>query len=165
VNYVRTKARENSRQAPNIQSKEDFVDEEYLKPALDDDAVLFSLEDLDGEQDETGPDESQEAPVDGDIHISDTQQYLTRIAELERALERSKEAFLKERSSGDEGVPSLPRARKHRDEHDRFYFNSYSTRGAEPGLRSRLYTDTKGRHPRRNAQRYSENRRLQRLHL
>lgn len=129
MNYVREKSKETPGQALNTQSKEDFADDKYLKPALEDDAVLFSIDDLDGEQHENSVDKQQGAPVNGDSHASDTQQYLTRIAQLERALEQSREAFMKERGSGDEPPSGPPRARKQVDEQNRFYFNSYSFRG------------------------------------
>jgi protein arginine N-methyltransferase 3 len=48
VNYIRSEAMMGNLK-PDVSSKTQFEDEKYLKPVLEDDAVLFSLEDALGE--------------------------------------------------------------------------------------------------------------------
>lgn len=55
VNYVRTEVK-NGNNAPDVSSKSKFEDDTYLKPVLEDDALLYSLDDLAEEQaEETTP--------------------------------------------------------------------------------------------------------------
>ena len=49
VNYVRTEVK-NGNNTPDVSSKSKFEDEVYLKPVLEDDALLYSLDDLTEEQ-------------------------------------------------------------------------------------------------------------------
>lgn len=68
---------------PNTSSKEIFGDEKYLRPVIEDDALLYSLDDLDSvEPSEAvnqylGQDRSQQGPDSG---------LLARVAELEAEL-------------------------------------------------------------------------------
>lgn len=48
VNYVRSSAKSGNKR-PDVSSKSLFEDEEYLKPVLEDDALLFSLDDVFGD--------------------------------------------------------------------------------------------------------------------
>ena len=47
MNYVRSEV-ENGNSKLDVSSKELFTDSRYLKPTLDDDAVLYNIEELDG---------------------------------------------------------------------------------------------------------------------
>jgi protein arginine N-methyltransferase 3 len=49
VNYVRTEVK-NGNNTPDVSSKSKFEDDLYLKPVLEDDALLYSLDDLAEEQ-------------------------------------------------------------------------------------------------------------------
>jgi len=51
VNYVRTEVK-NGNNTPDVSSKSKFEDDAYLKPVLEDDALLYSLDDLTAEQGE-----------------------------------------------------------------------------------------------------------------
>jgi protein arginine N-methyltransferase 3 len=51
VNYVRTEVK-NGNKTPDVSSKSKFEDDAYLKPVLEDDALLYSLDDLTEEQGE-----------------------------------------------------------------------------------------------------------------
>jgi hypothetical protein len=51
VNYVRTEVK-NGNNTPDVSSKSKFEDDVYLKPVLEDDALLYSLDDLAEEQGE-----------------------------------------------------------------------------------------------------------------
>ena len=129
VNYIRKKVKEGNVQIPEPRSKEPFISDEYLKPVLEDDALLFSLEDLDEDSEPYVKQNSHPLEMNGKTTAPDIQQYAARIAELENALRMSREAFIEERSNTTAAAPTAPRARKQKDVHDRFYFNSYATRG------------------------------------
>lgn len=49
VNYIRTEVK-NGNNNPDVSSKSKFEDDVYLKPVLEDDALLYSLDDLAEEQ-------------------------------------------------------------------------------------------------------------------
>lgn len=51
VNYVRTQVKKGNN-TPDVSSKSNFEDDVYLKPVLEDDALLYSLDDLADEQGE-----------------------------------------------------------------------------------------------------------------
>lgn len=129
MNYIRTKTHAQPTQRLDTPCKEDFASDEYLQPVLEDDAVLFSLEDLDEEPSEDNATKQPTESVTDAPHVTEISQYLTRIAELEQALERSREAFLKDRKGSIDRPAATTRKQDQKDEHDRFYFDSYSTRG------------------------------------
>lgn len=49
VNYVRSSVKDGNT-TPDVSSKEKFQDEAYLKPVLEDDALLYSLDDIEDEE-------------------------------------------------------------------------------------------------------------------
>ena len=75
VNYIRSEVKKGNPQ-PDISSRELFEDEKYLQPVLEDDALLFSLDDLLSATDHAD---------DSTPHNADD---LTKIANLEETLER-----------------------------------------------------------------------------
>ena len=97
VNYIRSMARD---ERPKIHSltKSDFEDDKYLQPVLEDDAVLYSLEEIviDGQPDRHGG--SAEADVEAsesfrslgpEINGNDDSTYKERLRGLNQALEKS----------------------------------------------------------------------------
>jgi type I protein arginine methyltransferase len=79
VNYIRTEVKSGNKE-PDVSSKSLFDDDIYLKPVLEDDPLLYSLEDL-----EDGPDTAG----GGDKRISAEK----RVVELQEELERLRGQF------------------------------------------------------------------------
>ena len=75
VNYIRSEVKKGNHQ-PDVSSREFFEDEKYLQPILEDDALLFSLDDLLSTADHAD---------DSTSHNADD---LAKIANLEETLER-----------------------------------------------------------------------------
>lgn len=78
VNYIRSEVKKGNR-SPDVSSKSLFEDDIYLKPVLEDDALLYSLEDL----------EDEPETVDGGVHVANGRSSAEkRIIELQEELER-----------------------------------------------------------------------------
>ncbi|KKA23628.1 Protein arginine methyltransferase RmtB [Rasamsonia emersonii CBS 393.64] len=140
VNYIRSEVKKGNRN-PDVSSKSLFEDDIYLKPVLDDDALLYSLEDL----------EDEPETVDGGVHLANGRSSAEkRIIELQEELERLQGQFtdyrlavqrsLNEQLFKDEdpitssGAPERKgsvRKKLERDEEaDADYLTSYSYNGA-----------------------------------
>jgi len=87
VNYVRREV-QNGNKSPNVSSKSTFNDDQYLKPVLEDDALLYSLEDVTGDI-EASKDSVMNGDKMGDYDYSATE----RVAELEEELQSTLAAF------------------------------------------------------------------------
>jgi protein arginine N-methyltransferase 3 len=113
---------------PDVSSKSAFDDDSYLKPVLDDDALLYSLEDLtDDSTEEENKDKGAES----------------RVAELEEELEQLRGQFANYRlavqtsmseklQATDDSIPAKPATTKSEaatriEDADEGYFTSYST--------------------------------------
>ncbi|OJJ44269.1 hypothetical protein ASPZODRAFT_144840 [Penicilliopsis zonata CBS 506.65] len=77
VNYIRTQIKAGNK-TPDVSSKTLFEDDAYLKPVLEDDALLYSLEDLD---------DLEETPAAGENEAE------RRVLELQEELERLQSQF------------------------------------------------------------------------
>lgn len=77
VNYVRTQVKAGNK-TPDVSSKSQFEDDAYLKPVLEDDALLYSLDDIAEEQ-------AGDEPSGGDAD--------RRVVELQEKLERLQTQF------------------------------------------------------------------------
>lgn len=149
MNFIRAGIKQ-GRGKPSVMSKEDLDDDKYFLPVLEDDAVLFSLDELetlqtnsDGAQGAAAGDAGQR-PVDGDDADP-----LSRVRELEEQLLRTQRQFeeykkavtkmLEERwndgppegpnaseSSSHALQPNEDRTRQLADDNDKAYFQSYS---------------------------------------
>jgi type I protein arginine methyltransferase len=140
VNYIRSEIKSRRSVSSNI-SLTDFEAEEFLKPVLEDDALLFNLDDLPeivveqrnaGLLDYTG--------ADGSTKL------LTRIAELEEELRKTQSQFSnykitvmqtlderwKESSIGADSNTSNGAVREGKRDDDSHYFSSYSYNGMSP---------------------------------
>lgn len=62
VNYVRTEVKAGNK-TPDVSSKSKFADDAYLKPALEDDALLYSLDDITEQGEDSNPDNDAEKRV------------------------------------------------------------------------------------------------------
>jgi hypothetical protein len=86
VNYIRSEANKGNRE-PDVTSIGRFSDDCYLKPILENDAVLFSLGDLDiGELDNPQTTDPQGSAPQEDDAQEDTMTLKKRITQLEDAL-------------------------------------------------------------------------------
>ncbi|RDL37215.1 putative Ribosomal protein arginine N-methytransferase rmt3 [Venustampulla echinocandica] len=131
VNYIRSQVH-NGLPIPSDISRKDFDDEAFLKPVLEDDALLFSLDDL--------PD-IVEAPHDahdkGKGVEKDPRELISRVSELEEELRKIKFQFDGYRATvketldkkwddqGASGQSGSPEKEEKRDD-DSHYFSSYS---------------------------------------
>lgn len=177
VNYVRSQVR-NGVQGNHLEINDEslFQDDQYLLPVLEDDALLYSLEDIAGSE---GPDgRSLGQPM------SDASQEMkaeSRIAELEEQLKELQQQFKNYKETVDKTLenrwdssdtsdrPSSFRpagdSRSVPDE-DKHYFHSYSYNGGEITERRLLsFLLTCTRDTRDHAERYRTDRCLQRLYI
>jgi protein arginine N-methyltransferase 3 len=169
VNYIRSEVRKGNT-TPDVSSKSVFDDDSYLKPVLDDDALLYSLEDLADDFAEEG---NNEKTTD------------KRVAELEEELELLRGQFANYRlavqtsmseqlQATDDSVPAKPVATKSEaatriEDADEGYFTSYSTNSGSSKLLPFTWFQcllTPGfSNPRNNAQGCNPHGRVPRFHL
>ncbi|KAI9761568.1 MAG: hypothetical protein M4579_000960 [Chaenotheca gracillima] len=85
VNYIRSEVKSGN-VSPTVPSKETFNDEKYLHPVLEDDALLFTLDEVVG---------ADSAPSEGKAALSpkEAQSSIGRVAELEEELRRLQSQF------------------------------------------------------------------------
>ncbi|BDD57107.1 hypothetical protein MAP00_002501 [Monascus purpureus] len=129
VNYIRSQVKAGN-MSPDVSSKEVFEDDVYLKPVLEDDALLYSLDDVDSEGDaEAKPSETSGA-AGAEHRILELQEELERLqdqfSQYKIAVQRSMEEQL---SKEDEKLASAgPSAKtlKKIEDADSDYFSSYS---------------------------------------
>lgn len=130
VNYVRSQVKaENS--APDVSSKANFEDEAYLKPVLEDDALLYSLGDaLEEEELSEVPGGEAEKRV---LELQeDLERLQTQFSEYRLAVQKSMDEQLSKEdeelsSSLSAAGPSKSTSRIEAAESD--YFSSYSYNG------------------------------------
>ena len=135
VNYLRSESRKGNTQ-PDVSSAELFADDQYLQPVLEDDAVLYHLDEL-------------ESPTNEEDEALTRQQYeLTEIAlvEADQAAWRANYPEYNPATAEVERRPELASAE------DEDYFGSYGTSGRMFSSPVRCYQLKVYRHPRDNAQ-------------
>ena len=129
VNYVRSEVKAGNLN-PDVSSKAKFDDEIYMKPVLEDDALLYSLEDvLEDDQSPDGPGGDAERRV---LELQeDLERLQSQFSEYRTAVQKSMEEQL---SKEDEDLSSSasagavkPKSRLEMSEWD--YFSSYSYNG------------------------------------
>jgi protein arginine N-methyltransferase 3 len=128
VNYIRSEAKSGNK-VTEIRSKDAFADDMYLQPVLDGDAVLFSLEDLDGGVFDDDKLSSQEG---------DHSDPNARVQELEAQLREAKQTIDSLRGIGQRLLESqadtpqqpldIKSAAEDKAAGDDSYFNSYAFR-------------------------------------
>lgn len=141
INYIRAQARDGN-QKPDVSSKALFEDDRFLRPVLEDDALLYSLDDLeDGEGNQR-----DKQPATAEASEAGETSTVTKVIELQEQLQRLHEQFteyrlavsktLDDRWNREESV-STPETRGRsqangersiRDD-DSHYFTSYSYNG------------------------------------
>ncbi|TVY50517.1 Ribosomal protein arginine N-methyltransferase rmt3 [Lachnellula cervina] len=131
VNYIRNQIHSGHKVTSDV-SKEAFEDEKFLKPLLEDDALLFSLDELpEVEQNSSG---SQDK---GKGAERDSGELVSRVSELEEELRMTQTQFdnyratvketLDERwNTKDTTEPSSSAKKEEKRDDDSHYFSSYS---------------------------------------
>lgn len=126
VNYVRSQVKAGN-STPDVSSKEKFENDEYLQPVLEDDALLYSLDDI-------AEDEDAEAPTstEAERRVIELQEDLERLqsqfSEYRLAVQKSMEEQLTKEDEKLDNVPSKKTINK-LEEADSDYFVSYSYNG------------------------------------
>ncbi|CAI7626246.1 unnamed protein product [Penicillium pancosmium] len=123
VNYVRTQVKAGNK-TPDVSSKSQFEDDAYLKPVLEDDALLYSLDDI--VEEEAG---NEASGGDADSRVLELQEELERLqtqfSEYRTAVQQSLEDQLTkedEKLQPDAAKKSTDKT----EEVDADYFSSYS---------------------------------------
>jgi protein arginine N-methyltransferase 3 len=170
VNFIRSQVHSGNPVSPLTIEKESFEDEKYLKPVLEDDALLFNLDEL--------PEVQESSVGKGREVAADSGPLVARISELEEEIRRIQSQFhdyrttvketLDERwnnksTNGSSGSRNAAKEEKRDD--DSHYFSSYSYNGQYSLPNSDSIFSNMSRYPRDNAQRHHPNRRLPGLHL
>lgn len=136
VNYIRSETKSGRPVSSNI-SLTDFEAEEFLKPVLEDDAVLFNLDDLPEIVLKQSNANLDYAGADGSTRL------LTRVAELEEELRKMQSQFSDYRSTvmqtfnqrwkdSSLGADSSRAVMEEKRDDDSHYFSSYSYNGMSP---------------------------------
>ena len=86
INYIRSEAKINNT-LPSLSTKAAFQDEHYLKPVLEDDALLYSLHDIIGEGFDLKPSRFEEEMAENEQE--DSVRSKGQIQELEEKLQRA----------------------------------------------------------------------------
>ncbi|CEL07493.1 Putative Protein arginine methyltransferase RmtB [Aspergillus calidoustus] len=143
VNYIRSEVKAGNL-TPDVSSKDKFEDDAYLKPVLEDDALLYSLGDIaDEEAGEVGGTQAERQVIALQEELERLQ---IQFSEYRLAVQKSLEEQL---TKEDEKLASTPdqasaaRAAKKTDEVDSDYFSSYSYNGIhESMLKDTIRTDS-----------------------
>ncbi|KAJ6028255.1 hypothetical protein N7540_003831 [Penicillium herquei] len=141
VNYVRSEVKAGNR-TPDVSSKSKFEDDLYLKPVLEDDALLYSLDDIAEEEgEETVPGTEAERRVQ-ELQ-EDLERLQTQFSEYRLAVQKSMEDQLnKEDESLGASAPSGKASGSKAQEVDEDYFASYAYNGIhESMLKDAIRTD------------------------
>lgn len=137
VNYIRSEVKAGNAK-PDVSSRTLFEDDIYMKPVLEDDALLYSLEDLEDEPENAA--EGKKSETDKERNAE------KRVLELQEELERLRGQFsdyrlavqrsMNERLLEDEGPSSSATSKRDAEkatdriqEADSDYFTSYAYNG------------------------------------
>ncbi|PYH33433.1 protein arginine methyltransferase RmtB [Aspergillus neoniger CBS 115656] len=143
VNYVRTQVKEGN-MSPDVSSADKFEDDAYLKPVLEDDALLYSLDDIEDETAETTGGSDAERRV---IELQeDLERLQTQFSEYREAVQKSMEEQLTkedEKLGSTLSDASAQKAANRVEEIDADYFTSYAYNGIhESMLKDTIRTDS-----------------------
>ncbi|PKY08559.1 protein arginine methyltransferase RmtB [Aspergillus campestris IBT 28561] len=141
VNYLRSQVKAGN-MSPDVSTKEKFEDDAYLKPVLEDDALLYSLDDIE--------DTESEAPrgTEADKRVVELQEELERLQsqffEYRTAVQKSMEDQLTQEDDKIVAAgPSTRTAPGKAEEIDADYFSSYSYNAIhESMLKDSIRTDS-----------------------
>lgn len=131
VNYIRSQVKSGNK-SPDVSSSKVFESDEYLKPVLDDDALLYSLDDIDDVNDVEEQPQTINASAT-DSRVLELQEELERLqiqfSEYRLAVQKSMEEQLSEED--EKLVKAGPSTRDigKIEDADSDYFSSYSFNG------------------------------------
>ncbi|KAF4276106.1 hypothetical protein CNMCM8812_005315 [Aspergillus fumigatus] len=142
VNYVRSQVKAGNT-TPDVSSKDRFEDDAYLKPVLEDDALLYSLDDIEDEHSATAGTTEAERRV---IELQeDLERLQSQFTEYRMAVQKSMEEQLSMDDEKLRSSPSGPSGKKMSkvEEADADYFVSYSYNAIhESMLKDTVRTDS-----------------------
>lgn len=124
VNYVRSEVKAGNK-TPDVSSKDKFVDDAFMKPVLEDDALLYSLDDIAEEDTEAAPGNDAERKV---IELQeDLERLQTQFSEYRLAVQKSLADQLNKEDEKLEPGASVKKSRADKiEEADEGYFTSYA---------------------------------------
>ncbi|KAF2674850.1 putative ribosomal protein arginine N-methytransferase rmt3 [Microthyrium microscopicum] len=132
VNYIRYEVKNGNLQ-PDISSADNFSDDKYLQPALEDDALLFYADELEDEEIDAaipskGKENAQPIPaLDPEARIKQLEEQLEKaqfqFAEYRKAAQNSLDKRWQDLDGADDGPADTSKQASQRDED---YFDSYS---------------------------------------
>lgn len=125
VNYVRSEVKAGNK-TPDVSAKSKFADDAYLKPVLEDDSLLYSLDDISENQGEyAAPGSEAERRV---LELQeDLERLQSQFSEYRLAVQKSMEDQLtKEDEKLEPGASVKSSATDKIEEADADYFSSYS---------------------------------------
>ncbi|KAL4810046.1 S-adenosyl-L-methionine-dependent methyltransferase [Aspergillus unguis] len=141
VNYIRSSVKDGN-MAPDVSSKGKFEDESYLKPVLEDDALLYSLDDIEDEESAEAGDSPAERQV---VELQEELERLQiQFSEYRLAVQKSlEEQLTKEDEKLDSTSGQSTRRANKAEEVDSDYFSSYAYNGIhESMLKDTIRTDS-----------------------
>lgn len=173
VNYIRSQVQNGNTVLSNI-SSEAFEDEKFLKPVLEDDALLFSLDDLPEIVEQPT---STDAEAKGKEVSTGSGELVARVSELEEELRRIQLQFDNYRTTVSETLDdrwndkttsgpfkSGSEDKEEKRDDDSHYFTSYSYNGKSPFQLFPRFANC-SRYPRDYVEGHSPHGCLPRLHL
>jgi len=159
VNFIRSQVHSGHPVSSNIK-KEDFEDEKFLKPVLEDDALLISLDDLP----ETTSNTREDVSRGGKGKEVESDGLVARISELEEELRRIQCQFNDYRITVEQTLDDRwndkqnsagpgPAEKDEKRDDDSHYFSSYSYNGQSPTKNDNIISNAI-RYPRNDAKGY-----------
>jgi protein arginine N-methyltransferase 3 len=141
VNFIRSQVHSGNLVSPSTISREDFEDEKFLKPVLEDDALLFNLDELPDVQETIfGSGKSIEAATDSGYlaaRVADLEEELRRIQsqfdDYRITVKRTLDERWNDKSAASASGSGGPQNEERRDD-DSHYFSSYSYNGQSSNL-------------------------------
>ena len=128
INYIRTQVKAGNTN-PDVSSKKKFDDDAYMKPALEDDALLYSLDDIEDDEAEAAGGSDAERRV---IELQeDLERLQSQFSEYRLAVQQSMEEQLSQEDSKLTSSGPSAKAVDKIEEADSDYFSSYSYNGIE----------------------------------
>jgi protein arginine N-methyltransferase 3 len=133
VNYIRQQAKEGNTKL-EIKSATEFEDEKYLQPILEDDALLFSLDDLSSSShpgDASGDNANATTNTSPEAKIAELEKQLQVVQSQYVEYRHQVEETLEKRWSDESTGKSLSsvETRSGKPDYDGNYFDSYSYNG------------------------------------
>lgn len=127
VNYIRSQVKAGNT-TPDVSSKDKFDDDAYMKPVLEDDALLYSLGDIAGENESGAPGDNEAERRVVELQ-EDLERLQTQFTEYRLAVQRSMEEQLTQDDDKLSSAGPSARTKNKIEEVDSDYFVSYQYNG------------------------------------